>query len=230
MPTIALLDTKCATSALTGPHGRGISFNRVPRDCGGSDAAGDTRPCEISSPQTTPPLNSGYWIRSNRHLCANPKPARAITFCLLLRLELHGAVSQGEVLLRASVRGRLVRSACPSLKPLFPWRRPSRYSYNKPSRAARGSPIEPAPAKVAELADAPDLGSGGETHGGSSPPFRTNNLQGFVPARDFSVVPKSVPPERIPRSRTRSPHGCQGREGPLYRVRLGMNVPLCDRD
>src|SRR5215470_3572637 len=28
-------------------------------------------------------------------------------------------------------------------------------------------------AKVAELADAPDLGSGGETHGGSSPPFRT---------------------------------------------------------
>ena len=29
-------------------------------------------------------------------------------------------------------------------------------------------------AKVAELADAPDLGSGGETHGGSSPPFRTS--------------------------------------------------------
>ena len=29
-------------------------------------------------------------------------------------------------------------------------------------------------AKVAELADAPDLGSGGETLGGSSPPFRTN--------------------------------------------------------
>jgi hypothetical protein len=29
---------------------------------------------------------------------------------------------------------------------------------------------------VAELADAPDLGSGGETHGGSSPPFRTNAL------------------------------------------------------
>jgi hypothetical protein len=29
-------------------------------------------------------------------------------------------------------------------------------------------------AKVAELADAPDLGSGGETRGGSSPPFRTN--------------------------------------------------------
>ena|SRR5271166_2387436 len=35
-------------------------------------------------------------------------------------------------------------------------------------------------AKVAELADAPDLGSGGETRGGSSPPFRTNNLQGIV--------------------------------------------------
>jgi hypothetical protein len=31
-------------------------------------------------------------------------------------------------------------------------------------------------AKVAELADAPDLGSGGETHGGSSPPFRTINF------------------------------------------------------
>ena len=31
-------------------------------------------------------------------------------------------------------------------------------------------------AKVAELADAPDLGSGGETHGGSSPPFRTKNF------------------------------------------------------
>src|SRR6266849_4533513 len=34
---------------------------------------------------------------------------------------------------------------------------------------------KPCPAKVAELADAPDLGSGGETHGGSSPPFRTNS-------------------------------------------------------
>jgi hypothetical protein len=32
-------------------------------------------------------------------------------------------------------------------------------------------------AKVAELADAPDLGSGGETHEGSSPSFRTNNLR-----------------------------------------------------
>ena len=32
-------------------------------------------------------------------------------------------------------------------------------------------------AKVAELADAPDLGSGGETHGGSTPPFRTNKLE-----------------------------------------------------
>ena len=28
-------------------------------------------------------------------------------------------------------------------------------------------------ARVAELADAPDLGSGGATHGGSTPPFRT---------------------------------------------------------
>ena|GEM_PF-3425700 len=32
------------------------------------------------------------------------------------------------------------------------------------------------PAKVAELADAPDLGSGTARCGGSSPPFRTNNL------------------------------------------------------
>ncbi len=31
-------------------------------------------------------------------------------------------------------------------------------------------------AKVAELADAPDLGSGGATRGGSSPPFRTSRL------------------------------------------------------
>ena len=31
-------------------------------------------------------------------------------------------------------------------------------------------------AKVAELADAPDLGSGPARGGGSSPPFRTNNL------------------------------------------------------
>src|ERR1039457_854807 len=31
-------------------------------------------------------------------------------------------------------------------------------------------------ARVAELADAPDLGSGGENRGGSSPPFRTNHL------------------------------------------------------
>jgi hypothetical protein len=30
-------------------------------------------------------------------------------------------------------------------------------------------------AKVAELADAPDLGSGTERCGGSSPPFRTND-------------------------------------------------------
>jgi|HubBroStandDraft_6_1064221.scaffolds.fasta_scaffold73004_2 hypothetical protein len=44
------------------------------------------------------------------------------------------------------------------LKTLFPWRRPSRCSYNKPGHVVRASLIEPAPAKVAELADAPDLG------------------------------------------------------------------------
>jgi hypothetical protein len=37
----------------------------------------------------------------------------------------------------------------------------------------RGLGRSHAGAKVAELADAPDLGSGGVTHGGSSPPFRT---------------------------------------------------------
>ena len=31
-------------------------------------------------------------------------------------------------------------------------------------------------ARVAELADAPDLGSGAARRGGSSPPFRTNKL------------------------------------------------------
>ena len=36
-----------------------------------------------------------------------------------------------------------------------------------------------ASARVAELADAPDLGSGGETHGGSSPPFRTMKSNPF---------------------------------------------------
>ena len=35
-------------------------------------------------------------------------------------------------------------------------------------------------AKVAELADAPDLGSGAVRRGGSSPPFRTNNLNPAV--------------------------------------------------
>jgi hypothetical protein len=33
------------------------------------------------------------------------------------------------------------------------------------------------PAKVAELADALDLGSSGATRGGSSPPFRISHLQ-----------------------------------------------------
>src|SRR5450759_3324793 len=44
-------------------------------------------------------------------------------------------------------------------------------------------------ARVAELADAPDLGSGGATRGGSTPPFRTNNLLGFRfrPLFDFAL-------------------------------------------
>ena len=50
--------------------------------------------------------------------------------------------------------------------------------YHGPANAA-----SPRNAKVAKLADAPDLGSGGATHGGSSPPFRTNNLES--PLRTF---------------------------------------------
>jgi hypothetical protein len=48
-------------------------------------------------------------------------------------------------------------------------------------------------AKVAELADAPDLGSGGVTHGGSSPPFRTIQIRTLLTlftacnASNFSV-------------------------------------------
>src|SRR5215813_2450690 len=46
------------------------------------------------------------------------------------------------------------------------------------ARSGRRAPLEALRrARVAELADAPDLGSGGETRGGSSPPFRTNHLQ-----------------------------------------------------
>ena len=35
-------------------------------------------------------------------------------------------------------------------------------------------------AKVAELVDAPDLGSGAERCGGSSPPFRTKGVAGLA--------------------------------------------------
>jgi hypothetical protein len=44
-------------------------------------------------------------------------------------------------------------------------------------------------AKVAELADALDLGSSGETRGGSSPPFRTINL---FPASASSYRPVNL--------------------------------------
>ena len=40
---------------------------------------------------------------------------------------------------------------------------------------------------MAELVDAPDLGSGAERCGGSSPPFRTNRNFGI-----HRVVPKSI--------------------------------------
>jgi hypothetical protein len=50
-------------------------------------------------------------------------------------------------------------------------------------------------AKVAELADAPDLGSGGETHGGSTPPFRTKLFYQRL-AADFAshFLPRCQPP------------------------------------
>jgi hypothetical protein len=43
-------------------------------------------------------------------------------------------------------------------------------------------------AKVAKLADAPDLGSGGATRGGSSPPFRTNNLGPILESALFTCA------------------------------------------
>ena len=43
-------------------------------------------------------------------------------------------------------------------------------------------------AKVAELADAPDLGSGGETHGGSSPPFRTKSVHPLKVLKNMTYV------------------------------------------
>jgi hypothetical protein len=48
-------------------------------------------------------------------------------------------------------------------------------------------------ARVAKLADAPDLGSGGETHGGSSPPFRTKSAELQNPAL-ICVVPNFLRP------------------------------------
>ena len=49
-------------------------------------------------------------------------------------------------------------------------------------------------AKVAKLADAPDLGSGGATRGGSSPPFRTNILRKKVP---FSLIKMNNQERRV---------------------------------
>jgi hypothetical protein len=50
-------------------------------------------------------------------------------------------------------------------------------------------------AKVAELADAPDLGSGPARGGGSSPPFRTKhllNLKGLAQGRQIKSLVQSV--------------------------------------
>ena len=49
-------------------------------------------------------------------------------------------------------------------------------------------------ARVAELADAPDLGSGGETRGGSSPPFRTNSAN---PLRQGAAAQRRSPHRAI---------------------------------
>jgi len=83
---------------------------------------------------------------------------------------------------------------------------------------------------VAELADAPDLGSGGETHGGSSPPFRTKHLDGlrklprFVCAQFCAhlVVLRFF---QLLRNLSNELGEC-----PLDRVRLRMDVPLSDGD
>src|SRR5215813_14590609 len=57
------------------------------------------------------------------------------------------------------------------------------------ARSGRRAPLEALRrAKVAELADAPDLGSGGETRGGSSPPFRTMSSH---PERSEGTLPTS---------------------------------------
>jgi hypothetical protein len=45
-------------------------------------------------------------------------------------------------------------------------------------------------AKVAKLADAPDLGSGGATHGGSSPPFRTIDSRVF--SLEFPFIIRNI--------------------------------------
>ena len=47
---------------------------------------------------------------------------------------------------------------------------------------------EPMHARVAKLADAPDLGSGGATHGGSNPPSRTSLLINEVSSRSAAAL------------------------------------------
>jgi hypothetical protein len=65
-------------------------------------------------------------------------------------------------------------------------------TFSRP-KPGRNEPGEDEPAKVAELADAPDLGSGGVTHGGSSPPFRTNSSRTISFDLMFSNVPNFGP-------------------------------------
>ena len=93
-------------------------------------------------------------------------------------------------------------------------------------------------AKVAELADAPDLGSGGETHGGSSPPFRTNNFQSlrildilkcaqFCANLIYFLCFPAVGLLRLGSSNRDNSHR---RERTLYGIRLRVDVSLSDRD
>src|SRR5438105_9017494 len=83
-------------------------------------------------------------------------------------------------------------------------------------------------AKVAELADAPDLGSGGETRGGSSPPFRTNSLYsgsfGSPASRDRSGFRLAA---RTPRKRLNLGSGGETRGG--FKSPLSQQSP-CPRD
>ena len=72
-------------------------------------------------------------------------------------------------------------------------------------------------AGMAELADAPDLGSGGETHGGSSPPSSTNNIiWSVVQRQDFGFWIRQCRFESCHSNQKR--HRGKGEWGPLAQL------------